>query len=53
MIAALDAARYLISLDTKSKYFTKNRIKINNCQLYEGSARLNKILHLAQNFYIP
>ena len=52
MVHAVDAARYIISLDTERLYFTKKLIKLNNHEFYEGNARLNKILHLAQNIYI-
>ncbi len=53
MVAAIDAARYLISLDSQLKYFnTKKLITRNNHTFYEGNARINKILHLAQNMYI-
>ncbi len=52
MVNARDAARYIISLDEKKEYFTKKLIKLNNREFYEGNARLNKILHMAQNIYI-
>ena len=52
MVKARDAARYIISLDKSRKYFTKNLITMNGCEFYEGNARLNKILHMAQNIYI-
>ena len=52
MVAAVDAARYLISLDPERKYFNYRLISFNNREFYEGNARLNKILHLAQNMYI-
>lgn len=52
MIAAIDAARYIISLDTDLQYFNKRLVSLNNREFYEGNARLNKILHLAQNIYI-
>ena len=52
MVNARDAARFIISLDNKKEYFTKKLIKLNNRDFYEGNARLNKILHMAQNIYI-
>ena len=52
MVTAIDAARFLISLDNEGKYFNKNLVRHNNADFYEGNARLNKILHLAQNMYI-
>ena len=52
MVAAIDAARYLISLDPQRQYFNNHLIRLNNREFYEGNARLNKILHLAQNMYI-
>lgn len=52
MVKAEDAARYLISLDDEKKYFTKNLIVLNRRNFYDGNARLNKILHLANNIYI-
>lgn len=52
MVNARDAARFVISLDEKKEYFTKQVIQLNNREFYEGNARLNKILHMAQNVYI-
>lgn len=52
MVKAVDAARYLISLDTQLKYFNKRLVYLNHREFYEGNARLNKIMHLAQNLYI-
>lgn len=52
MVGATDAARYLISLDPQLDYFNKRVISLNQHEFYEGNARLNKILHLAQNIYI-
>lgn len=45
MIDSIQAARFLISLDSHQVYF-------NNCDFYEGNARLNKMLHFANNMYI-
>ena len=52
MIDAVNAARYLISLDPDFQYFNKKVITLNGRTFYEGNARLNKMLHLAQNTYI-
>ena len=52
MVKAIDAARFLISLDPQRQYFNTHLICLNNREFYEGNARLNKILHLAQNMYI-
>lgn len=52
MINALEAARYLISLDPSLQYFNKRVTSYNGRDFYEGNARLNKMLHLAQNIYI-
>ncbi|MBR1476830.1 MAG: DUF4065 domain-containing protein [Lachnospiraceae bacterium] len=52
MVDARDAARYIISLDVNKEYFTKRLVKLNGREFYEGNARLNKILHMAQNIYI-
>lgn len=51
-INAKDAAFFLFSLDPDRKYFNQNLIKLNGAEFYEGNARLNKIMHLAQNIYI-
>lgn len=52
MIRGLDAAKYFISLDKEGSLFNKNLITMNGRRFYEGNARLNKYLHLAQNIYI-
>lgn len=52
MIGVVDAAKYLISLDTDRTVFNKNLVERENRKFYEGNARLNKYLHLAQNIYI-
>lgn len=52
MVTAIDAARFVISLDPERKYFNYRVFHLNNREFYEGNARLNKILHLAQNMYI-
>lgn len=52
MISVTDAARFLLSLDTEKVYFNKKVLSNNGRNFYEGNARLNKMLHLAQNIYI-
>ncbi len=44
-------ALFLLSLDKERIYFNKNVIEKNQRRFYEGNARLNKIMHLAQNIY--
>ena len=48
----LDAAKYLLSKDTNGELFNKRLTSKNGRNFYEGNARLNKYLHLAQNIYI-
>lgn len=52
MIKGMDAALYILSLDKKHELFNKNLCEKNGRRFYEGNARLNKYLHLAQNIYI-
>lgn len=52
MLKDLDVAKYFLSKDTDKSLFNKKIINKNNRTLYEGNARLNKYLHLAQNIYI-
>ncbi len=52
MIRSIDAASYILSLDKKHELFTKTLRDQNGRRFYEGNARLNKYLHLAQNIYI-
>ena len=52
MLRAIDVARFFLALDIDRKLFTKNLIEKNGKTFYEGSARLNKYLHIAQNLYI-
>lgn len=47
-----DIARYFLSLDKDHTLFTKDLIDRNDRTFYEGNARLNKYMHLAQNIYI-
>ena len=52
MLRAIDVAKYFLAKDSDQKVFTKNLIEKNGRKFYEGNARLNKYLHMAQNFYI-
>ena len=52
MIRGIDAALYILSLDKDHKFFNKNLCTRNGRRFYEGNARLNKYMHLAQNIYI-
>lgn len=52
MINIVDAAKYLIFLDEEHTVFNKKLVERENRKFYEGNARLNKYLHLAQNIYI-
>ena len=47
-----DIASYFFSLDPERKIFNQNLISRNNVNFYEGNARLNKYMHLAQNIYL-
>ncbi|MCD8011911.1 MAG: SocA family protein [Lachnospiraceae bacterium] len=52
MIRGMDAALYILSLDREHRLFDKTLRSQNGRTFYEGNARLNKYLHLAQNIYI-
>lgn len=52
MIRGIDAALYILSLDKNHKLFNKTLRVQNGRRFYEGNARLNKYMHLAQNIYI-
>lgn len=52
MITDMQVARYFIAKDTDRVYFGDSLMTKNNHTFYEGNARLNKYLHLAQNIYI-
>ena len=45
-------ANYFLSKDISRRLFNKNLVHKNGRSFYEGNARLNKYLHLAQNIYI-
>lgn len=48
---AQEIAYYFLKLDNTGDLFNKNLIEKNNRKFFEGNARLNKYLHLAQNIY--
>lgn len=48
MLEAKDVAYYFIAKDTEKKLFTSNLVNYNNRNFYEGNARINKYLFLAQ-----
>lgn len=52
MLSANDVAKYFLRLDSNNSLFSANVITRNGRQFYDGNARLNKYLHLAQNLYI-
>lgn len=51
-MTARDLANYFLSLDPDRQYFNQKLINRNGSTFYEGNARLNKYMHLAQNIYI-
>lgn len=52
VLRGIDVAKYFISLDTDHELFNKTLRTQNGRTFYEGNARLNKYMHLAQNIYI-
>ncbi|MCM1105722.1 MAG: Panacea domain-containing protein [Blautia sp.] len=52
MIRGMDVALYFLSLDKNHELFNKTLRTQNGRKFYEGNARLNKYMHLAQNIYI-
>ena len=52
MLQDIAVAKYFLSKDTQHKLFNKNLIHKNGRDFYEGNARLNKYLHLAQNIFL-
>lgn len=52
MLRGIDVARYILSLDKDQELFNKQLRVQSGRTFYEGNARLNKYLHLAQNIYI-
>lgn len=51
MASAKDVATFFMKLDKDGKFANTNLIEANGRKFYEGRARLNKYLHLAQNIY--
>lgn len=52
MLTDMQVAKYFLSKDTDGALFNKKLIGRNGRTFYEGNARLNKYLHIAQNLYI-
>ena len=55
MYSALEIAQYLLNKDPNRVYFNNDKYISNGTTenpFLEGSARLNKLLHMAQNCYI-
>ena len=48
----MNIARYFLFLDADGEMFSGNLVSKNGRTFYEGNARLNKYLHIAQNLYI-
>ena len=52
MMKALDIAKYFLDKDPERRYFTYIPITRNGLTFYDGNAKINKFLHLAQVLYI-
>lgn len=52
MLQDVNVAKYFLAKDVGRKLFNKNLVHRCGRDFYEGNARLNKYLHLAQNIYI-
>lgn len=52
MLKAIDIACFFLDLDVDKSVFTKNLVEKNDRKFWDGNAKLNKFLHLAQNIYI-
>jgi len=52
MLNQYDVVNFFFSLDPKRELFNQKLITRNGATFYEGNARLNKYLHLAQNIYL-
>lgn len=52
MLKATTIAKYILNKDPDHKLFNKNLITKNHRTFYDGSARLNKYLHLMQVVYL-
>lgn len=51
MLKAIDVAKYFLNKDDGT-LFNNNLVERSGRRFYEGNARLNKYLHIAQNLYI-
>lgn len=52
MFTDIQVAQYFLSKDPQREVFNKKLINKNGRTFYEGNARLNKYLHIAQNLHI-
>lgn len=52
MLQAIDVACFFLDMDADKSVFTKNLVEKNGRKFWDGNAKLNKFLHLAQNIYI-
>ena len=52
MLSAMDVSNYFFAKDPYREIFNLNLIERNGRSFYEGNAKINKFLHLAQNIYI-
>lgn len=48
----IQVAQYFLSKDLNRTFFDKQLVQKNGRIFYQGNARLNKYLHMAQNLYI-
>ena len=51
MVSAKDVALFFLKTDKDGSLFNEKLMEMNGRRFYEGNARLNKYLHLAQNIY--
>lgn len=51
MLKAIDVAKYFLNKDDGTM-FNNRLVERSGSRFYEGNARLNKYLHIAQNLYI-
>lgn len=52
MLKDIEVAKFFLAKDPNRNLFNKMLVRRNGRDFYEGNARLNKYLHLAQNLYI-
>ena len=52
MLTAKQVAEYFIAKDTERRLFNQNVVSYNDRRFYEGNARINKYLFLAQVVYL-